>query len=59
MRSQIRGPTCARKFVRYLCLKTIVKDDLSLMPKVMLLTGGLKRWNMLYGDDPQLMDEIT
>ncbi len=55
MRSQQRGPSCARKFLRYLLLKTECKDDLHKLPKVYILDGGLKKWNQVYGADPELM----
>lgn len=58
MRSEIRGPRCARKFVRHLVLNTPVSGDFTLMPNIYLLNGGLKRWNRLYGDDPSLMEPI-
>lgn len=58
MRSQIRGPRCARKLIRYLLLNTEARDDLTKLPNIYLLQGGLKRWNELYGNDPSLMEPI-
>lgn len=58
MRSQQRGPSCSRKFLRYLLLKTDCRDDLHKLPKIYILDGGLKKWNQLYGGDEQLMVKI-
>lgn len=59
MRSQQRGPSSSRKFLRFLLLKTECKDDLNLLPKIYILDGGLKKWNQLYGDDESLMVPIN
>jgi len=55
MRSQQRGPSCSRKFLRYLLLKTECKNDLGKLPKIYVLDGGLKKWNQLYGNDLNLL----
>ncbi|CCH43046.1 M-phase inducer phosphatase 2 [Wickerhamomyces ciferrii] len=55
MRSHQRGPSSARKFLRYLLLHTECGKDFTKIPKIYILDGGLKKWNHLYGGDKRLM----
>jgi Cdc25 family phosphatase len=54
MRSEIRGPSCARRFVIYL----LNEADSRTLPDVYILNGGFKRWFELYGEVDGLMEPI-
>lgn len=53
MKSQVRGPSCARMFADALEISSLADK-----PEVGILRGGFSLWSRRYSSDPSLVENL-